>query len=335
MIEALTLDKRWLQENFDPATAEVAERILEVVREESADDARRDMVQLATEVTLEDAWPAVKAVHEALDREAESGASFSEIRSARARLVEAEQEVARVQVESELRAYREMLRDISHDIRSPLNSILFLTDGLYKEQSGPLSGTQQRQLGIIYSAAASLLNFVNDIMDFARAGDGESLEDAAEVPFSLDGVRQDVERLVGPLVANRNTDFEIEIDAGDARRGDPQLLCRVLVNLLSNAVEAADDEGWVRCRITDSEDDGERTVIEVEDDGLGAEVDRIREFVEPRTEREMTRLLQGRTHGLGLQICGRLVRTAGGSFEVEKSEEGGARFTVQLPFPSA
>lgn len=330
----LRLDRERLQESLEPGAIRVAERLLDAVEEEGAAGARvPDFSGLAEEVRLDDSWAVVEAIHEALDRAAADGdASPPEIWAYRNRVTEVAGELARAYVSVELRAYREMLGDISHDIRSPLNSILFLTDGLFKEQSGPLSDTQKRQLGIIYSAAASLLNLVNDVLDFARTEE-EGAAGVAEVPFSLEGVCSDVERLVGPLVINRDTDFALEIDAEEARRGDPQILCRILVNLASNAVEAADEGGWVRIRVSEESDDADELVVEVEDDAYGTDVDRLREFIEPHTEREMTRMLRGRTHGLGLHICSRLVRKAGGAMRVVESDEGGSCFVVEFPFP--
>jgi len=282
------------------------------------------------DVPVEIAWEAVRAAHRRLDKAAQdSGLSPEEIRSLRERLGDAELELVETALHAEVRAHRQLLRDISHDIRSPLNSILFLADGLYSEQSGPLTKVQRRQMGVVYSGAASLLNLVNDLLDFARSSDGADIGRPATVPFSLAGVLADVRRLVNPLASHHSTALGVELDCEGPCHGDPQLVSRILINLLSNAIDAAGDGGKVMLEA--SEEDGFLELV-VEDDGPGVDLNSVRQFLSSNPDTKLTRMLQGRTHGLGLIICGRLVRAAGGDVNVDLVPSGGTRFTIRLPY---
>lgn len=281
------------------------------------------------DVPIELAWMAVREAHGRIDVGfAANRLSLEEADSLRQRLCRLELGLVESALQAEVRAHRQLLRDISHDIRSPLNSILFLADGLYGQQSGPLSKVQRRQMGVIYSGAASLLNLVNDLLDFARSSEGD-IGRPATVPFSLPGVLADVRRLVNPLAAHRSTELHVELDCEGPCQGDPQLVSRLLMNLVSNAIDAAGDGGRVLLRATEEGPDLE---LVVEDNGPGADLQSMRQFLSAQPDASLTRMLQGRTHGLGLIICGRLVRAAGGSIDVDLVRSGGTRFSIRLPY---
>src|ERR1700694_1261637 len=64
----------------------------------------------------------------------------------------------------------EMVVEMAHDLRSPLTSILFLTEALQDEQHGPVSDPQRHALGLIYSAALGLCTSASDVLELARGG---------------------------------------------------------------------------------------------------------------------------------------------------------------------
>jgi signal transduction histidine kinase len=226
---------------------------------------------------------------------------------------------------------RRFLQDISHDLRSPLNSILFLADALKTEHSGPLNPVQARQVEVLFMAAVTLVKMVNDVIDFARLGSSTPMV-SAKLPFSLETVVSDVQSLVGPLVAHNGVELGIELKARGLRTGDSQVLNRVLLNLISNAIHALHDGGTVRVLVTDQENGNLQIVVS--DDGQNAPIERIRTVLDADDPYRLAGETRGWTHGLGLSISARLVRAAGGSIAVEMAPEGGAVFTVLLPFPS-
>jgi len=226
---------------------------------------------------------------------------------------------------------RRFLQDISHDLRSPLNSILFLADALKTEHSGPLNPVQARQVEVLFMAAVTLVKMVNDVIDFARLGSSTPMS-SAKLPFSLETVVSDVQSLVGPLVAHNGVELGIELRARGLRTGDSQVLNRVLLNLISNATHALHDGGTVRVLVTDQEDGNLQIVVS--DDGQDVPIEKIRTVLDADDPYRLAGETRGWTHGLGLSISARLVRAAGGSIAVETAPEGGAVFTVLLPFPT-
>ena len=225
---------------------------------------------------------------------------------------------------------RRFLQDISHDLRSPLNSILFLADALKSEHSGSLNPVQARQVEVLFMAAVTLVKMVNDVIDFARLGSSTPMA-SAMMPFSLETVIADVQSLVGPLVSHNDVELGIEVKAAGLRTGDSQVLNRVLLNLISIAIHALHDGGTVDVRLADQQD-GSLGIV-VSDSGQQVPIERIRAVLDADDPNRLAGETRGWTHGLGLSISARLVRATGGSVAVDTGSEGGAVFTVILPFP--
>jgi signal transduction histidine kinase len=315
-------------EGTAPDVAEAARRLAALTNRPVEADLPHRLEPLARSYDSDVLSRAVTEVHACLDAAAGGAVPRDEAGEIRRRLNRITEAVWTRDVRYEREICRDVLREVSHDIRSPLNSILFLADGLYSGRSGSLTDAQRRQLGVVYSAAATLLNMVNDLLDYARTSDGE-IGEAARVPFSVSGVLADVRRLVGPIAEHRDCRLRTEMEVQDPRVGDPQIVSRVLVNLVSNAIDAAGKDGEVAVRVTGDE---ERLRLKVLDDGEEVDPERLEDLAAPEADDSFTRTLSGQTHGLGLVICGRMVRAAGGSLEADRTSEGWTEFTVELPF---
>jgi signal transduction histidine kinase len=225
--------------------------------------------------------------------------------------------------------HRRFLRDVSHDIRSPLNSILFLADALRSRHSGELNDVQGRQVDVLFMASVTLVKLVNDLIDYAHL-DAEAELQIATVPFSPGAVIEEVRSLVGPLLEYHEVELTVAHEAASPRRGDAQLLNRVLLNLVTNAVQAMPDGGTVSLVASDDAD-GE-LVISVKDEALEADHRAIREALAAAARGAVLAETHGWTHGLGLSISARLAAAAGGDIQVESVEPHGTRFVLRLPF---
>jgi signal transduction histidine kinase len=275
-------------------------------------------------------WAATTALREAIEDARSAGASPDWAGGLHRRL-DAEVRTLVTDSISLLRIeHRRLLEGVSHDIRSPLNSILFLADALLNQHGGALSPSQRRQIGVIYGAAVALVRLVNDLIDFTRLAEGVGIG-LTEVDFTIDSVLDDVKRLIAPLVEHHQVRLRVRHDMRAPRTGDPQLLSRLLINLLSNAIDAASEGGSVDAAFSDEGEAGLR--LEVANDGEIPDLDELRESIDGPADRTLRG--RGWTHGLGLTISAALVRTARGSMVVETPGGGRTRFTVILPFPAA
>ena len=136
----------------------------------------------------------------------------------------------------------ELVVEVAHDLRSPLTSILFLAETLQRARSGPVNPVQERQLGLIYSAAFGLSSMASDVIELARGGD--RLVDLDPIPFSVADILESVRDIVQPIAEEKALEVRIAAAPGDYRVGHPVALSRVLLNLTTNALKFT-SEGFV------------------------------------------------------------------------------------------
>ena len=129
----------------------------------------------------------------------------------------------------------ELVVEVAHDLRSPLTSILFLAETLQRGRSGAVNPVQERQLGLIYSAAFGLSSVASDVIELARGGD--RLVDLDPIPFSVTDILESVRDIVQPIAEEKNLSVKVTSPDADFRIGHPVALSRVLLNLTTNALK--------------------------------------------------------------------------------------------------
>lgn len=223
----------------------------------------------------------------------------------------------------------ELVVELAHDLRSPLNSILFLSEVLRSGHSGPVSDHQWKQLGLIYSASLGMVSVVSDVVELA--GEARGNADDEPEPFSIGSVFENVERLVVPMAEEKGVTLEFRLPDYDRCLGHPAALGRVLLNLTTNALKFT-DEGWVKV----SADKVGRALIEfsVEDTGRGMNArDRERLFQPFRKSANRSGYFFSGS-GLGLSIARRLLATMDSEIVVESERGMGSRLSFRVELPS-
>ncbi|MBA3558832.1 MAG: HAMP domain-containing histidine kinase [Gemmatimonadaceae bacterium] len=224
----------------------------------------------------------------------------------------------------------ELVVEVAHDLRSPLTSILFLAETLHQARSGPINNVQERQLGLIYSAAFGLTSLANDVIELARGGD--RLVDQQPLAFSITEVMEAVHDIVRPIAEEKGLKLRWSSNGSDSRSGQPGALSRVLLNLATNALKYTDD-GHVE--ISAKQVTRTRMEFAVSDTGRGLPAEALPSLFESFTHRYKPGEYTFSSSGLGLTICRRLVSAMGGELEVASSAETGTRFHFVLELPDA
>lgn len=224
----------------------------------------------------------------------------------------------------------ELIVEVAHDLRSPLTSILFLSETLRHGGSGEVSELQRRQLGLIYSAALGMVGLASDLMELAQGGD--RLVEATPGPLSLTEVFSSVCDIVRPLAEEKHVSLRVLPPAADQRMGHSAALSRVLLNLVSNALRYAED-GFVE--ITARTQGLTHIEFSVRDSGPGIDPEARALLFEPFRRRGAGDRYGFSGAGLGLAISRRLVRAMGGELEYETAGGWGTRFFFALEMPPA
>lgn len=219
----------------------------------------------------------------------------------------------------------ELVVEVAHDLRSPLTSILFLAETLQRGRSGPLTEVQERQLGLIYSAAFGLSTVASDVIELARGGD--RLVDLEPIPFSITDIFESVRDIVLPIAEEKGLKINVAPPDADFRVGHPVALSRVLLNLTTNALKFT-NEGFVEMKGVNL--GGDRIEFSVRDTGRGIPPQAMASLYEPfrRRQRQAEYAFSG--SGLGLSICRKLVEAMRSSLQVETEAGQGTRFYFTL-----
>ena len=221
----------------------------------------------------------------------------------------------------------EAVIEVAHDMRSPLASILFLVDAIRRGQSGPVVPVQERQLGLIYSAALGLSTMASDVLDTVR---GHRLTDIAPIPFSIAETIEDVCSVVRPIGEEKGLPILVVPPKIDGRVGYPWALHRLLLNLTTNALRYT-DSGSVSVGCSElSESDVE---FWVEDTGRGIPENVLAMLYDGFRPGSVG--LRFSSAGLGLAICRSLLESLHSALDVNTALGRGTRFSFRLTLPPA
>jgi len=221
----------------------------------------------------------------------------------------------------------DLVVEVAHDLRSPLTSILFLAETMLRGRSGPLTLLQERQLGLVYSAAFGLNAVASDVIELVRGGDRLVGRDA--IPFSVLEVLESVNDIVLPIAEEKELTLTMTGPAHDLRIGHPGALNRVLLNLTTNALKFT-SEGGVEVRIDEADDDPGLLRCRVSDSGRGIPESAMPMLFEPFRRRQQAGDYAFSGSGLGLSICRKLVEAMGSSLTVATVQGQGTTFAFEL-----
>jgi PAS domain S-box-containing protein len=260
------------------------------------------------------------------------------------KLAEDELKSAKKAAEMASEAKSTFLATMSHEVRTPMNGIIGMTDLLLETS---MTAEQRDDLRIVKSCADSLLSVINDILDFSKIEAGKL--DFESVEFNLRGSLGEAIRPLAFRSQQKGLELILDVDteAPDEVVGDPGRLRQVLTNLIGNSIKFT-DHGKIVVRVAREAEEQHtpplassnevRLHFSVTDTGVGVPIEKQQAIFEAfsQADTSITRKYGGT--GLGLTICQRLVNMMNGVIWVESgSERQGSvfHFTASLQSKTA
>ncbi len=220
------------------------------------------------------------------------------------------------------------LSNMSHEFRTPLNSILALSRLLLARTDGELTAEQEKQLQYIRKAADSLTELVNDLLDLAKVQAGKIVIIAAE--FTAEGLFGALRGMLRPLLVGDAVALVFEESGGiPPLYSDEGKVSQILRNFLSNAIKFT-ERGEVRVWAV-SDADADTVTFYVRDTGIGIAEEDLGIIFEEFGQ--VAHAMQSRVKGtgLGLPLSKKLAELLGGSTSVESAPGQGSVFSVTVP----
>jgi len=256
--------------------------------------------------------------------------AFNEVAAA-ARRSRDELERAKDAAECASRAKSDFMANISHELRTPMNGIIGMSDLLLLTELNP---DQIEYASTVRGSAQALMVIISDILDFARLEAGKMV--LTPEAFDLSRTVNEIAELLSAEAAAKHLRMERQYAAGAPTRfiGDVVRIRQVMTNLVGNAIKFT-HEGRISIRVSCLEQTEQQAsmYLAVQDTGIGIAPEKIHLIFERFTQVESQTSRRYGGTGLGLTIVKQLVEVMGGQVGVESRPGEGSLFWVKLPLP--
>lgn len=234
------------------------------------------------------------------------------------------------QAEAATRAKSQFLTNISHELRSPLNAVIGISEMLQEDAEEHGQEHLNEPLERVVGAGKHLLGLINELLDLSKIEAGKM--DLQPEDFEIAPLLRETVNTAQPLAENNANRLVVNcpVDLG-AMYADPMRLRQIALNLLSNACKFTRD-GEITVEVTRKKQAGQDWVLlQVADTGIGIAPGQIATLFDEFSQGDSSTTRKYGGTGLGLAISRRLCRLMGGDVSVESTLGQGATFSVRLP----
>ena len=210
---------------------------------------------------------------------------------------------------------------VSHDIRTPLNSIIGFSEMLQLGIDNPEE--KKKALDAIITSGNTLLELINDVLDLSKLESGKM--ELRPVPTDIAALVAKVATSFEAATSKRSIRLKIEVEKMPFLLLDPLRIRQVLFNLIGNAVKFT-EQGSITVRASFT---GSTLMISVTDTGCGISREDIGKLMSPYVQLQEHDSTKGT--GLGLAICKQLAKQMKGTLHIESTLGKGSTFTLRIP----
>jgi signal transduction histidine kinase len=221
----------------------------------------------------------------------------------------------------------QFLATMSHELRSPLNSVIGNTTMTLETD---VTTEQREYLEAARDSGHFLLGLIDDVLDLSKIEAARMVLDPH--PFSLRRVIKEVAKAFSQEARTKKLDLiqQVSPDVQDNRWGDATRLRQVITNLVSNSIKFT-TSGQVVISLLNNEED--EVLFSVKDTGIGIPSESLGAIFEPFTQQDSSTTRKHGGSGLGLTISKNLVRMMGGNLTVASTVGEGSNFSFGLVLP--
>ncbi len=295
-------------------------------------DGRRIWISLSTKPVFYRGAPALIAACQDITARKDLEQQVADLESRLARhtseLASNELLIKQRAAEAANRAKSTFLASMSHELRSPLNSILGFAEMIRDLHFGSERYEKYVQYGgFIHKAGTHLLELIDDILDLAKVESGKLK--LSRNPFDLAELLHECAQMARPLADRRELSLTVDVPTGLTLDADRLRTKQMVINLLSNAVKFTLPGGSIAIAARAAEEAIELTIA---DTGVGMTPEEIALALEPFGRTDSAEENDPTGTGLGLPIVQNLIEAHGGRFEIHS--EAGRGTVMRLVFPA-
>ncbi|MBP1550125.1 MAG: response regulator, partial [Oscillospiraceae bacterium] len=238
-----------------------------------------------------------------------------------------ELEKAKIEAENANRAKSQFLARISHEIRTPINSVLGMNEMIIREST---ENNIRQYAEDVKDSSVLLLSLINEILDSSKIESGKM--ELVPVNYELSSLLNDVYNMINIKSREKGLELVFDIDPNipECCFGDDKRIRQILINLLTNAVKYT-EKGTVTLGVSCRKDD-ENAVFRysVKDTGIGIKKEDIGKIYDEFQRIDMTRNKNVEGTGLGMSIVQKLLKLMDSEIVIESEYEKGSEFSFEL-----